>query len=172
MEAADFSWQETQTMDWSCPRCQRNCPCKRCKNKTSSPVSLKPIGEKRERIFENSSSNSPGLRDSSESVYFSDNEILPAIKRQKVFADPDQPGELPSQPNNFLELAAKNQLCLNYIVRTEKLLKMIRKEQQNISYRLEELTGQPDYQASNSFLPLEEENIGLEPSQKILQSEN
>merc|ERR1719359_224881 len=133
--------------NWSCPRCVGNCPCKRCKNKRSGSPSDSPLPKrKRTRpVIDETNILAKHAR-------FSRKESLTETRVQpKPYSHNDR----------ISELKDKNHQCIEYILRTEKLLALIRSEQDRIATELSELTspesplGSPDAYSSSSDVETE-----------------
>merc|ERR1712000_140515 len=100
---------------WECPRCRDCCPCKRCKNKDSKQIS--PKRKERE-------SYSP----------------VPTKRRRLANSNESVKLEFETRETLVITLKEKNEQCLSYIDRTEKLLEIIREEQAKISSELASLS--------------------------------
>merc|ERR1711934_621315 len=133
VEGMNEDWDAlATTKDWECPRCRDCCPCKRCKNKDSTDKrrsSASPIHHIQKRQRSESSSPAPKKQKvSNESSAFPN-----FLKELSQFAD-DQ-----TEESLVGRLQKKNEECLNYIGRTERLLQIIREEQDRISSELQSL---------------------------------
>merc|ERR1712137_192771 len=50
IELTGQDWDQVRSLpDWSCPRCEGDCPCKRCRNKVANGKSQSPPKNKRKR---------------------------------------------------------------------------------------------------------------------------
>eukprot|EP00012_Vannella_robusta_P008617 CAMPEP_0206207188 /NCGR_PEP_ID=MMETSP0166-20121206/15444_1 /ASSEMBLY_ACC=CAM_ASM_000260 /TAXON_ID=95228 /ORGANISM="Vannella robusta, Strain DIVA3 518/3/11/1/6" /LENGTH=149 /DNA_ID=CAMNT_0053627905 /DNA_START=196 /DNA_END=645 /DNA_ORIENTATION=- len=120
------------TPDWECPRCRGCCPCKRCKNKDSNEKrrSSSPIFESKKRQrYASSSPSAKKQKLSNNSTAFPD--FLASLSKMSDTAVVEE--------SLVGRLQKKNEECLNYIGRTERLLQIIREEQNRISSELDSL---------------------------------
>jgi len=125
--------------NWSCPRCEGNCPCKRCKNKRStSPSDSSPKSRKRSQspVFNDETFYTPAKvsrRVPTDTIAEVRNEVVKKIS-----------APAPWEPHDRIaELKSKNRQCIEYILRTEKLLSLIRSEQDRIAVQINSLTSEP-----------------------------
>lgn len=146
-----------ESSDWECPRCRDCCPCKRCRNKesnsdrvssnkairrssTSPEQSRSKQKPKRFRSSSPSSESPPRKKQkiSNESMAYP--EYLVAFS-QTNFSAPTKPANGNTSDSNTMvdRLQKKNEECLDYIGRTERLLQIIREEQDRISSELASL---------------------------------
>lgn len=141
----DFSDISNQS-SWSCPRCCGNCPCKRCRNKVSkkseslvfsSSVTSDKLRQKRKRtssIIDESSFTPTKIAKSGHKLLTdAPSTKLSSSTSGSISTTKDD------QMHRIVELRSKNQQCIEYILRTERLLALIRSEQDRIALELDSI---------------------------------
>lgn len=147
---------------WSCPRCRGDCPCKRCKNKVSGGLRTSGDSFPRLTAIEKPRRKPKRKRTASRSP---ESMSMPNLKTRRT-ASPDSarpreeedtvsslvPPGASAEMRKIALLRHKNQQCIEYIARTEALLRLIRSEQVSICTQLETITANMDA-ASDSGSP-------------------
>lgn len=137
---------------WSCPRCRGDCPCKRCKNKVSG--GLRTSGDSFPRLvsIEKPRRKPKRKRTASRSP---ESASLPNLKTRRSSPDSSVreeedtasslvPPGASAEMRKIALLRHKNEQCIEYIARTEALLRLIRSEQISICTQLENITANMD----------------------------
>lgn len=152
---------------WSCPRCCNNCPCKRCRNKLSKKSDYSPTTSTSVIL---SSSQDKHRQKRRRTTSIIDESSYSPSKISKTSLKLDAPSTFnqstvnkstlkssgDDQLNRITELRSKNQQCIEYILRTERLLALIRSEQDRIAEELSIITANckekcsPSYQQSSN----------------------
>merc|ERR1719197_642054 len=166
VELAEQDWDQVIASDeWSCPRCCGDCPCKRCRNKVSAANSTpKSVTEKKK------SHTGKRKRDRSTFTVFEDNAFLSSPKLRRTLSSTTPSTKAISSPSTFvspippltaddkkariMELYTKNQQCLDYIARTERLLALIRQEQDHIQGELQTILSRTSPDDKSESVPL------------------
>merc|ERR1712137_108336 len=132
IELTDQDWNEIQALkDWTCPHCNGDCPCKRCKNKVNSVTNGKPTEKKTTTLGKR--------RRSFDSICEDNAYLLVKTPRTVHSSSPVKIADLPEKDDKqsrIEELFSKNKQCLDYISRTERLLALIKDEQGRIQSEL------------------------------------
>merc|ERR1712154_350871 len=119
---------------WDCPRCRDACPCKRCRNRVNSSP------EPKKRKLESQVISGLGLTNAT--AHRSAEEPATCPKPQ-------------SNPTSWVqELHNKNEKCLSYIDRTERLLQLVREEQSRIASELDALIPRPQRDSAEATRPI------------------
>lgn len=151
IESMNEDWETLgESCDWDCYRCRDCCPCKRCRNKESSNTIV-------DQSISRRASTSPEERPKKRPKRYrssSPSDEAPPKKKQKIsnedvaypkFLAELSTGFIAATPNKLPsdtivnQLQRKNEECLDYIGRTERLLQIIREEQSRISSELASL---------------------------------
>ena len=111
IESIGEEWEDLGDQ-WECPRCRDCCPCKRCKGKDPNTRQISP--KRKERDFDSPVPTKRRKLSPTRSI-----ESSPETREELVDA-----------------LQQKNEQCLSYIDRTQRLLEIIRAEQNRISSEL------------------------------------
>jgi len=149
IEGNGEDWETlNEASSWDCPRCRDACPCKRCRNRAnSSPSKSSSPGKPSKRPLEDSDSESPEPKKAK-----IENQVISGLGLSNS-ALPRSPVEVSlsdkSGPTSWVqELHNKNEQCLSYIDRTERLLQLVREEQSRIASELDALV--PHMQRENA----------------------
>merc|ERR1712137_1065959 len=137
IELTGQDWDQVRSLpDWSCPRCEGDCPCKRCRNKVANGKSQSPPKNKRKRP----------------ATIREDNAYSPKSQKTSSRLFPSKPEKsTETKGSRIKELINKNQQCLDYIVRTQRLLSLIKSEQGRLQTELDSIA-QSNYEESTKCL--------------------
>ena len=151
IELTGQDWDYVNSLsEWSCPRCVGDCPCKRCRNKAISSTpkqNERKKSHKRKRanvddtIFEDNAYPSKYKRTSTRNLSLEREKkerSTSSLLRSSSSFDYIPISEC--KEKRIAELCRKNEQCLDYIARTERLLTLIRSEQGRIHGELESIT--------------------------------
>lgn len=131
---------------WDCPRCRDACPCKRCRNRVNSSPSSKSCSPVKsvKRPFDDLDSEEDSSPDRKKPKL--ESQVISglglsnsAASRTEVVTPPNPPPQKKGPTSWVQELHSKNEQCLSYIDRTERLLQLVREEQSRIASELDAL---------------------------------
>lgn len=137
--------------NWTCQKCLGTCACKKCYTPVVVYSDLRKRSRREYSDGKSDSSSSPSDDCSENSNDESESVDLSSTKKRKITefdkdAENEDITDLKTDQNDdgldldyVKELVAKNQQCIQYLTRTERLLALIRRQQKNIEQDIAKL---------------------------------